>query len=286
VRTFDRFPPSTAFSLLTMGCLIVCQIGWGQNTTTPKQTDSALTATLRQRQLVTSFTCDQARAAILDPNYGKMPTDELNDVTAVWMNCANTVHNKMYPNNQRVTVVAPVANNPNQPVEIETVDQNNDDQVHKVCTAAASAFYTYAEGGATVQPAALPAVASADVLTDGGKTDCDSFIHGVKTENPLVVLAPSMISGSGVTMHVLSMIGAGQAAATVQSAVDSLGEQVKDSIKGSVMDITQHPLIYVTPQIAKAGPIPVVLPPPVPVHLPPAPNRAVSCTFHPWKGCI
>jgi hypothetical protein len=239
---------------------------------------------LTPRQLVVSYTCDQAQAIINDKaKYSALDVNGINEVTAVWENCANEVHDKAFPNDPRVTVVTPT-NDPNRTVVVETVDQGNLGQVHDACVTAGKAFFAYAEVASTVTPMTKAVVAGVDVVTNGGKTDCDSFIHGAQTGNPLIVLAPSVIAGSGVTMNVLSMIGAGQTAANVQAAVDKIGVDVKESIASSVNDVVQHPLIYVVPQVTTLPviPVPVITPP----KLPGVPDKVQNCVFHPWSGCV
>jgi len=230
--------------------------------------------------------CDQAQAVISDKmKFAQLDVDSVNEVTAVWDACANEVYNNLHPKDHRVTVVTA---NPGQPVEVKTVDRNNLAKIHDICVVAARAYFAGEEVGANAQPVAKAVVTAIDVATDSGRTDCDSFIHGAKIGNPLIVLAPSIISGSGISMRILSMIGAGQTAGKVQAAVDELGLKVKESIAKTAGEVVNHPTIYLLPQVTTApGPIhvPIVVPP-TPPSIPGVPDKVKTCVFTPWHGCF
>ncbi len=260
----------------------------------PSTTTTKKTATLRAQRLVMRYKkCQDVAALFQDQDQlAKLDADGVNEVSAVWQTCANARHNKLYPADPRVTVVTPVTNSPNKKVEVKTVRLHDLSAVNQVCNNAAQTFFVYAEGASAVNPVAKVVVTAVDVVTDSGKTDCNSFIHGAEMENPLVVFTPSIIAGSGITMRMLSMIGAGDAAQQVQAAVDNLGAQIKDTAVQTVQQVVDHPLVYVTPQIANLGPIPVPVPPPSPV--PPQQQQQLDkivppprpCIWVPFRGCI
>lgn len=252
-----------------------------------KPTNSGVRASLKQMQLVTTYSCTQAQAIILDQQkLTQLSADDLNEVTAVWENCGAAIHNKLDPKNPRVVVVMPAADVPGN-VQVTTVDQNNLDDVKQTCHKVASWYFKGEEASTTVAPVAEAVVVGVDVLTDSGHTDCDSFIHGAQTKNPLIVLAPSIIAGSGVTIRILSAIGAGSTAAKIQPAVDQLGANLAklgtDLAKTSSA-ISQNPIIFAVlplPQVVSipivGGPLPVPPVPRIPVIRP-----VLQCATTPW----
>jgi hypothetical protein len=260
----------------------------------PSTKTAKKTATLRAQRLVMRYKkCQDAKALFQDEDkLAKLDADGVNEVSAVWQTCANARHNKLYPDDPRVTVVTRLANDPNKKVEVKTVRLHDLSSVRQVCNTAAQTFFIYAEGASSINPIAKGVVTAVDVVTDSGKTDCSSFIHGAEMENPLVIFTPSIIAGSGITMRILSMIGAGDAAQQVQAAVDNLGAQIKDTAAQTVQQVMDHPLVYVTPQIANLGPVPVPAPPPSPLpqqqqkqleKIAPPPR---PCVWVPFKGCV
>jgi hypothetical protein len=128
-------------------------------------------------------------------------------------------------------------------------------------------------------------------LTDSGHTDCDSFIHAAQVGNPLIVVAPSIIAGSGVTVHILSMIGANAAATVVQAETDRVGQVVSKLASTSINEVKNNPLILVAGAPALAVQNPTVakvvnkIPAP-PMPGPPIVKRGLSCIFTPWHGCV
>jgi hypothetical protein len=262
--------------------------------TAKPSTTTKKTATLKARRLAMRYkTCKDVTALFQNKDeLAKLDVDGVNEVSAVWQTCANARHNKLYPDTPRVTVVTPKTNDPNNKVEVKTVQLHDLGSIRQICQTAAQTYFALAEGASVVNPVAKGVVTAVDVVTDSGKTDCNSFIHGAERENPLVILAPSIIAGSGVTMRILSMIGAGDAAQQVQAAVDNLGGQLKDTAAQTVQQVVDHPLVYVTPQVANVGGVPIVTPPPLPI--PPEQQKQVEkivpplrpCVWVPFKGCV
>jgi hypothetical protein len=58
-----------------------------------------------------------------------------------------------------------------------------------------------------------------------------------------VVLAPSVIPGSAISVHVLNMIGLKKPGTEVQAAVDNLSHQVEGSVATSAEEIRKQPQI-------------------------------------------
>ncbi len=254
---------------------------------TNKPTNSGVRASLKPRQLVTTYSCTQAEAVIIDQQkMAQLSADDLNEVTAVWETCAAALHNQLNPKNPRVVVVMPAADVPGK-VQVTTVDQNNLDDVKQTCHKVTSWYFRSTEAATTVAPVADAVVVGVDVLTDSGHTDCDSFIHGAQTKNPLIVLAPSIIAGSGVTTHILSEIGAGTPAGKIQPMVDQLGKnlaKVGTGLATTSSAISQNPIIFAILPLPRVvtipivgGPLPVLPTPPIPVIQP-----IVQCATTPW----
>jgi len=61
------------------------------------------------------------------------------------------------------------------------------------------------------------------------------------TALPLVVLVPSAISGSVISVHILNLIGLKKPATEVQAAVDDLHHQVSGSVAMSGEEIRKRP---------------------------------------------
>ena len=126
---------------------------------------------------------------------------------------------------------------------VQTVPKNDARKVHDVCVLAGKATFAYTQASTTATPQADAVVAGADVLTSSGKADCDDFLRATDAANPLVVLAPGVISGSVISVHILNMIGLRKPGAEVQAAVDGLGRQVAGSVAMSGEQIRKQPQI-------------------------------------------
>jgi hypothetical protein len=119
---------------------------------------------------------------------------------------------------------------------------NDAKKVHDTCVLAGKAAFVYTQPSTTATPQAA-AVAVADVLTSSGKVDCEHFLRATDAANPLVVLAPSVISGSAISVNILNMIGLKKAQTEVQAAMDNLGHQVSGSVATSAEEIRKRPQI-------------------------------------------
>jgi hypothetical protein len=126
---------------------------------------------------------------------------------------------------------------------VQTIPGNDARKVHDVCVLAGKATLAYTQASTTATPQADAAVAGADVLTSSGKVDCEDFLRATYPANPLVVLAPAVISGSAISVHILNMIGLKKPGAEVQAAVDNLGRQVAGSVATSAEQIRKQPQI-------------------------------------------
>ena len=109
---------------------------------------------------------------------------------------------------------------------VSTIAKNDVKKVHDTCMLAGKAAFAFTQASTTATPPAAAPIASADVLTSSGKVDCDDFLHATDVANPLVVLAPSAIAGSVISVHILNMIGLTKPGKEVQAAVDDLGHRV------------------------------------------------------------
>src|SRR5258708_38359231 len=131
----------------------------------------------------------------------KLDDDGVNEVSAVWLTCENARNNKMYPEDPRVTVVTPVANDPNKKVVVKTVRMHDLSSVRRVCNTAAQTFFVYAEGASAINPIAKGVVTAVGGSTDNGQNDCRSFLYGAWSGDPLLVISPSILAGVGITMQ-------------------------------------------------------------------------------------
>src|SRR5258708_39784221 len=120
----------------------------------------------------------------------KLDDDGVNEVSAVWLTCENARNNKMYPEDPRVTVVTPVANDPNKKVVVKTVRMHDLSSVRRVCNTAAQTFFVYAEGASAINPIAKGVVTAVDGVTDISETTCSYFFIGVEMGELLVVFHP------------------------------------------------------------------------------------------------
>jgi hypothetical protein len=116
-------------------------------------------------------------------------------------------------------------------------------KVHETCVLAGNATFAYLQAAAAATPQTDAVIAAVDVLTDSQKVDCDGFLRATAADNPLVVLAPGVISGTAISVRILNTIGLKRRATEVQAAVDNLGHQVAGSIAMSADEIRKHPQI-------------------------------------------
>ena len=196
-----------------------------------------------QKQLVSGTNCQTAAHAASRPDFASKSAEYRDDVRITTRYCSATAHNQVNPTNPEVVVVGadPSASGGGDKIFVKTIPKNDAKKVHDTCALAAKAASAYIQASKT--PASQPneAIAGADVLTSSGKVDCQDFLRATDAANPLVVLVPSAISGSVVSVHILNMIGLKKPATEVQAAVDDLHHQVSGSVAMSGEEIRKRP---------------------------------------------
>ena len=201
-----------------------------------------------QKQLVSSTNCQTAAHAPAKPEYLSTSAEYRDDLLITTGYCSATAHNQVSPTNPELLVVSadPDAAGDTK-ILFRTIPKNDAKKVHDTCVLAGKATFAYSQAS-TATPQADAAIAGADILTSSGKIDCEGFLHAADAGNPLVVLAPAVISGSVISVHVLNMIGQKKPVTEVQAAADSLGHQVAGSKALSAEDIRTHPqIVLVSP---------------------------------------
>ena len=199
---------------------------------------------LAQKQLVSGTNCQTAAHATSKPDFLSKSAEYRDDVVITTRYCSATAHNQLTPTNPEMVVVGadPSASGGNK-IFFKTIPKNDANKVHDTCVLAGRAAMAYTQASTTATPQADAGVAGADVLTSSGKVDCEAFLRATDAANPLVVLAPSVISGSAISVHILNMIGLKKPGAEVQAAVDKLGHQVAGSVAMSGEQIRKQPQI-------------------------------------------
>ena len=199
---------------------------------------------LAQKQLVSGTNCQTAAQAAAKPDFLSKSAEYRADVHITTRYCSATAHNQLTPTKPEIVVVGadPNASGADK-ILVQTIPKNDAGKVHAVCVLAGKATLAYTQASTTAPPQADTAVTGADVLTSSGKVDCDDFLRATDAANPLVVLAPSVISGSAISVHILNMIGLKKPGAEVQAAVDNLGHQVAGSVAMSGEQIRKQPQI-------------------------------------------
>jgi hypothetical protein len=198
---------------------------------------------MAQKQLVSRTNCQTAAHAESKPDFVAKSAEYRDDVLITTRYCNATAHNQLTPTKPEIVVVGADPNASSAvKIFIKTVATNDAKKVHDACVEAGKAASAYTQA-ATAAPQADAAGTGADVLTSSGKVDCDGFLRGTDPANPLVVLAPSAVSGSAISVHILNLIGLRKPGAEVQAAVDSLGHQVAGSVAMSQEEMRQHPQI-------------------------------------------
>jgi hypothetical protein len=82
-----------------------------------------------------------------------------------------------------------------------------------------------------------------------GKVDCDGFLRATAADNPLVVFAPAVITGTTISVRILDMIGHHKPPAEVQAAADQLGPRVAGSVALGADEIRERSPDY--PRVAR-----------------------------------
>jgi hypothetical protein len=165
------------------------------------------------------------------------------DVLITTRYCSATAHNQLTPTRPEIVVVGPDSSaSGGDKFFFKTVRLNDATNVHDSCVRAGKAAFGYTQVPYTA-PHGDAVVSGADVLTRSGKLDCDDFLRATDATNPLVVLAPAVISGSVISVHILNMVGHGKPETEVQAAADSLRHQVAGSASTSAEEIRKQPQI-------------------------------------------
>ena len=199
---------------------------------------------MAQKQLVSGTNCQTAAHATSKPDFLSKSAEYRDDVLITTRYCSATAHNQLTPAKPEIVVVgADPSASGGVKIFIKTIPKNDAKKVHGTCVLAGKAALSYAPASTTAAPQADAAIAGVDVLTSSGKVDCGGFLPATDAANPLVVLAPSVISGSAISVHILNMIGLKKPGTEVQAAVDKLGHQVAGSIATSGEEIRKQPQI-------------------------------------------
>jgi hypothetical protein len=198
---------------------------------------------LAQKQLVSGTNCQTAAHAAARPDFPSKTTEYRRDVLVTTSYCSATAHNQLTPAKPEIVVVGPDSGaSGGDRVFVRTVPSQDVKKLHDVCDLAGKAAFTYGQTPNTA-PQGNAVVSGADVLTASGKVDCGDFLRATDAANPLVVLAPGVISGSVVSVHILNMIGFKKPATEVQAAVDDLGRRVAGSVAKSGVEMRKQPQI-------------------------------------------
>jgi hypothetical protein len=202
-----------------------------------------------QKQLVSGTNCQTAaNPPSKKPGFLSSGAEYRDDVLITTRYCGATAHNQLTPTQPEIVVVGadPDASG-DVKVFIKTISKNDAKKVHDTCVLAGKATFAYVQPPTTTTAQADAVIAGVDVLTSSGKVDCDGFLRTTGADNPLVVVAPSVISGSAISVHTLNMIGLKEPATEVQAAVDNLGHQVASSVALTADEIRKHPQIVLGP---------------------------------------
>ena len=196
-----------------------------------------------QKQLVSGTNCQTAAHAASKPDFASKSAEYRDDVRITTRYCSATAHNQVNPTNPEVVVVGadPNAAGGGDRIFVKTIPKNDAKKVHDTCVLAGKGASASTQAATTPPSQPGEAIAGADVLTSAGKVDCQDFLRATDAASPLVVLVPSAISGSVISVHVLNMIGLKKPAAEVQASVDELRHQVSGSVAMSGEEIRKHP---------------------------------------------
>jgi len=202
-------------------------------------------AVVAQKQLVSGTNCQNAAHAPPKPDFLSTSAEYRDDVLITTRYCSATAHNQMTPTKPEIVVVSGDPNaSGDVKVSFKTIPKYDAKKVHDACVLTAKATFAYPQApGTATTPQAEAVPMGAEVLTSSAKVDCETFLRETEADNPLVVLAPAVISGSAISVRILDMIGRKKPAAEVQAAVDALGAQVAPSVALSADDIRKHPQI-------------------------------------------
>jgi hypothetical protein len=229
--------------VLSAQTAIVATLSLAYEGIVPADTGTPVRPVLAQKQLVSGTNCQTAAQAAAKPDILSKSAEYRADVLITTRYCSATAHNQLTPGKPEIVVVGadPNASGADK-IFAQTIPKNDARKVHDVCVLAGKATFAYPQASTTATPADA-VVAGADVLTSSGKVDCEDFLRATYAANPLVVLAPAVISGSAISVHILNMIGLRKPGAEVKAAVDNLGRQVAGSVATSGEQIRKQPQI-------------------------------------------
>jgi len=202
--------------------------------------------TIAQKQLVSLTSCETAADAKSKPDFVSRSVQYREDVLITTRYCSATAHNQLTPTKPEIVIVSadPEASGKGR-ILIKTIPRNDAKRVHDTCVLAAKAAFVYSQPSTAATAPTDAVITGADVLTGSGKVDCDGFLRATAADNPLVVFAPGVITGTAISVPILNMIGDRKPAAEVQAAVDHLGQQVAGSVAMSADEIRKRPQIII-----------------------------------------
>jgi hypothetical protein len=204
---------------------------------------------MAQKQIVSGTNCQNAAHAPSKPDFLSTSAEYRDDVLITTRYCSASAHNQLTPTSPEILFVSADPNaSGDVKIFFKTVPKNDPKKVHHACVRAGKATSAYLQASTTATtPQADAVIAGADVVTSSGNVDCDDFVRATQADNPLVVLAPGVISGSAISVHILNMIGLKKPATEVQAAVDNLARQVAGSVALSADEIRTHPQLVLGP---------------------------------------
>jgi hypothetical protein len=199
---------------------------------------------IAQKQLVSRTSCETAADAKAKPDFLSRSLQYRDDVLITTRYCSATAHNQLTPTKPEIVVVSanPQASSKDR-IFITTIPKTDAKKVHDTCVLAGQAAFDYSQASTTGTPPTDAVIAGAEVLTGAGKVDCEGFLRATTADNPLVVFAPGVFTGTVISVPILNMIGNNKPAAEVQAAVDHLGRQLAGPTAMSADEIRTRPQI-------------------------------------------
>jgi len=220
----------------------------GVTTAQTAQMSATTDPVMAQKQLVSGTDCQSAAIAIAKPDFPSKSAEYRDDVLITTRYCSATAHNQLTPADPQIVVVSADPNaSGDDKIFFKTIQKNDAKKVHDACVAAGQATLAYLQATAATAPQADTVIAGGDVLTSTGRLDCDGFLRATAADNPLIVLAPSVISGSAISVHILNLIGLKRPATEVEVAVAALGHRVSGVVASSADEIRERPQIILQP---------------------------------------
>lgn len=198
---------------------------------------------LRPRQLAVGMGCAEAERVMGGRDYAKFDPDQQLEIRIVRQQCADAERNIASPNDPVVTVVTANSGAANDPDKVffRTIKRKDVQAIRDICRLAGQQALNYLK----LVTADAPVVELVDVVTDGGKANCEAYIRGLEQNSPFVVLAPNVINGTVVTVGVLKLIGLKKPAEEVQKAMDKVGQAAGTVVAKTISDVRKNPTILV-----------------------------------------